>query len=71
MNERDPDITIILNDNKFTMVNTRSFEIGTYLYVLPSQCEHVFYSEVPDREGWSFFVRYDPRGRPLKYNIEE
>ena len=21
--------------------------------------------------GWSFFVRHDPRGRPVKYNLEE
>jgi hypothetical protein len=71
MNEHDPDRTIILHDNRFTMVNTRSFEPGTYHYVLPSQCEQVFYSEVPGKEGWSFVVRYDPRGRPVKYNIVE
>ena len=21
--------------------------------------------------GWSFVVRHDPRGRPIKYNLEE
>jgi hypothetical protein len=71
MNERDPDRTVILHDNGFTMVNTRSFEPGTDHYVLPSQCEQVFYSEVPGKAGWSFVVRYDPRGRPVKYNIVE
>ena len=40
-------------------------------YVLPSQCEQVFYSEVPGRQGWSFFIRHDPRGRTIKYNIVE
>jgi hypothetical protein len=71
MNERDPDRTVILHDNGFTMVNTRSFEPGTDHYVLPRQCEQVFYSEVPGKAGWSFVVRYDPRGRPVKYNIVE
>jgi hypothetical protein len=53
------------------MVNTWSFELGINHYVLPSQCEHVFYSEVLRRGGWSFFVRYDPRGRLVKYNVVE
>jgi len=44
MNERDPDRTVILHDNGFTMVNTRSFEPGTDHYVVPSQCKQVFYS---------------------------
>jgi hypothetical protein len=71
MNEHDPYRIVILHDNGFTMVNTRSFEPGTYYYVLPSQWEQVFYSEVPGKAGWSFVVRYDPRGRPVKYNIVE
>ena len=71
MNERDPYRTIILHDNICTMVNTRSFELGTSCYVLPRQCEQVFYSEVRRRVGWSFFVRYGPRGRPVKYNVVE
>ena len=50
------------------MVNTREFEPGTEPYVLPSQCEQVFYLEVPGKAGWSYVVRYDPRGRPVKYN---
>ena len=50
------------------MVNTRAFEPGIQPYVLPSQCEQVFYSEVPGKSGWSYVVRDDPRGRPVKYN---
>jgi hypothetical protein len=26
---------------------------------------------VPCRESWSFFVRFDPRGRPVKYILHE
>jgi hypothetical protein len=66
--ECDPERTIIEHDNGFTMVNTREFEPGTEPYVLPSQCEKVFYSEVPGKAGWSYVVRYDPRGRLVKYN---
>ena len=29
--------------------------------------EQVFYSNVPGERDWSFVVRYDPRGRPIKY----
>ena len=72
MNKRDPDRTVNQHANIFTMVNTREFEPGTEPYVLPSQCEQVFYSEVPGKVGWSYVVRYDPRGRPVKYNhVEE
>jgi hypothetical protein len=71
MNERDPDRTFVIQDNRFTKVNTRSFDRGIDHYVLPSQCEQVFYSKVPGKAGWSFVVRYDPRGRPIKYNIVE
>ena len=53
------------------MVNTRLFEPGTEPYVLQSQCEQVFYLEVPGKAGWSFVVRHDPRGRPVKYNLED
>ena len=54
------------------MVNTRLLESRTSEpYVLPSQCEQVFYSEVPGRQGWSFVIRHDPRGRSVKYNAEE
>ena len=26
---------------------------------------------MPGKAGWSYIVRYDPRGRPVKYNLEE
>ena len=51
------------------MVNTRLFDPGTEPYVLPRQCEQVFYSKVPGKAGWSFVVRHDSRGRPVKYNL--
>ena len=53
------------------MVNTRLFELGTKPYVLPIQCEQVFYSEVPGKVGYSCVVRHDPRGRSVKYNLDE
>jgi hypothetical protein len=68
MHEHHIERTIIEHDNGFTMVNTREFELGTEPYVLPSQCEQVFYSDVPGKVGWSYVVRYDPRGRSIKYN---
>lgn len=72
LNQCDPDRTIIEHANGFTMVNTRLLESRTSKpYVLPSQCEQVFYSEVPGRMGWSFVIRHDPRGRQVKYNIVE
>ena len=71
MNQCDHDETIIEHDNGFTMVNTRLFELGMDPYFLPRQCEQVFYSKVPGRGGWSFVVRHGPRGRQVKYNIEE
>jgi hypothetical protein len=30
-----------------------------------------FYSKVPCERDWSFVVRYDPRGRLVKYFVEE
>jgi hypothetical protein len=51
MHERDPERIVIEHDNGFTMVNTREFESGTEPYVPPSQCEQVFYSEVPGKAG--------------------
>jgi hypothetical protein len=75
MHERDPERTITEHDNGFTMVNTRAFKPGTEPYVLPSQCEKVFYSKVPSKASWSYVVRYDPRGRLLRtkyqYSIEK
>ena len=35
------------------------------------QCEQVFYSEVPGKASWSFVVRHDPRGRLVKYNLDD
>ena len=53
------------------MVNIRLFELGMDPYVLSIQCEQVFYSKVPGKESWSFIVRHDLRGMPIKYNLEE
>ena len=53
------------------MVNTRALEPHTDPYVLPSQCEQVFYSEVLGKSSWSYIVRYHPRGRPVKYKTVE
>jgi hypothetical protein len=39
MNEHDPKRPIIEHENGFTMVDTRTLELGTELSVLPSQCE--------------------------------
>jgi hypothetical protein len=71
MNEHDPKRTIIEHSNVFTIVNTRMFEPSTKTYALPSQCEHVFYSKAPTKVGWSYIVRYDPRGMHVKYNVLE
>ena len=27
--------------------------------------------EVLGKAGWSFVVRHDPRGRPIKYNLDD
>ena len=53
------------------MVSTRNVELGLEPYVVPSQCGQVFYLQVPGRAGWSYVVRYDPRGRSVKYFVEE
>ena len=71
MNQRDPDKTIIEHDNGFTMVNTRLCKPRMEPYVLPRQCEQVFYSEIPGIGVWSFAVRGDPRERLAKYNVQE
>ena len=55
LNQHDLDRTIIEHDNGVTMVNTRLFEPGTKPCVLPSQCEHVFYSD-PSKASYSFVV---------------
>ena len=71
LNQHEPDKTILEHDNGFTMVNTRLFEPGIEPYVLPSQYKHVFYYEVLGKVGWSFVMRHDPRGRLIKYNLDE
>ena len=54
------------------MVNTQALESSRKPYVLPSQCEQVVYLEVLGKAVWSYIVRYDPRGRSVKYNpLEE
>jgi hypothetical protein len=67
MHEHDEERTVTQHANKFLMIKTMMFEIGHDRYVFPSQCEQVFYSNVPGERDWSFVVRYDPRGRPVKY----
>ena len=72
LNRTDTDRTVIEHDSGFTMINTSSFEpIGDEHYVLPSQCEKVFYFGIPHKLVCSFFVRHDPRGRLVKYNVME
>ena len=73
LNQNDPDRTVIDHENGFPIINTRLFElVGDEPYVLPSQCEQVFYLEIPHKLGLSFFVRNCPRGRSINYNaIEE
>jgi hypothetical protein len=65
--EHDEERTVIQHANRFLMIKTMMFERGHERYVFPSQCEQVFYSNVPGEMDWSFVVRYDPRGRPIKY----
>jgi hypothetical protein len=67
MHECDEERTIIQHVNGFSMIKTTVFEREHDRYVFPSQCEHVFYSKILGERDWSFVVRYDPRGRPVKY----
>jgi hypothetical protein len=71
MNEHDDERTIIQCANGFPMIKTMVFEGQNDLYVFRSQCESIFYSNVPGEMDCSFVVRYDPRGRTVKYTIEE
>jgi hypothetical protein len=71
IHEHDEERTIIQHANRFTMIKTTFFEKTNDLYVFPNQCEQVFYSKVPGKRDWSFVVRYDPRGRPIKYIVDE
>ena len=67
MHECDEERTVIQHANIFPMIKTTMVERGNDRYVFPSQCEQVFYSNVPGERDWSFVVRYDPRGMPIKY----
>jgi hypothetical protein len=67
MHERDEERTIIQHANRFPMIKEMVFERGHDHYVFPSQCEKVFYSNVQGDMDCSFVVRYDPRGRQVKY----
>jgi hypothetical protein len=53
------------------MIKKMVFEKTNDRYVFPSQCKQVFYSKVPGKRDWSFVFRYDPRGRPIKYTVDE
>ena len=64
---QDDEMIVIDHDNGLAMINTHRCETNTYYYILPNQCEHVFFLEVPGREGWSFVVSFNLRGRPVKY----
>jgi hypothetical protein len=66
MHVRNEERTVIQHANGFLMIKTTVFERVHDLYVFPSQCEHVFYSNVPGERDWSFVVRYDPRGSHCK-----
>jgi len=71
MHEHDEEKTVTQHCNGLSMIKTTFFEKTNDHYVFPGQCEQVFYSKVRCKRDWSFVVRYDPRGRPLKYIIEE
>jgi hypothetical protein len=71
MHEHDEERTVIRHANGFSMIKTMVFEKANHRYVFSSQCEQVFYSKVPGKRDFSFVVRYDPRGRPVKYIVYE
>jgi hypothetical protein len=71
MHEHDEERTVIKHANGFPMIKTTTFEKTNDRYVFPSQCEQFFYSKVPGKRDWSFVVRYDPRGRPVNYTVDE
>ena len=71
MHEHDEGRTIIQLSNVFLIIKTTMFEGWNDDYVFPSQCDQVFYSKVPSERDWSFVVRYDPRGRPVKYIVDK
>ena len=48
---------VIQHDNGYIMINTRSFElVRDEPYPLPSQCEKVFYLEVPHNRVGHFLL---------------
>jgi len=59
--------TIIDHENGISMINTTMYKLDTKPYILPTQCENVFVSRVLGRASWLYVVRFDPRGRPIKY----
>jgi hypothetical protein len=71
MHEHDYERTIIQHAHGFMMIKKIVFEKTNDRYVFAGQCEQVFYSKVPGKRDWSFVVRYDPRGRRLKYIVDE
>jgi hypothetical protein len=71
IHEHDEKRTIIQHANRFLMIKTKNFEKSNDCYVFPSQCEQVFYSKVIGKRDWTFVVRYDPTGRPVKYIVDE
>ena len=44
------------------------FHVSQSTYLAINIAKQVFYLEVPGKAGWSYVVRYYPRGRPVKYN---
>jgi hypothetical protein len=71
MHEHDEEEIVMQHANELLMIKTMVFEKANDRYVFPSQCEQVFYSKVPSKRDWSFVVRYDPIGRPVKYIVVE
>lgn len=49
---------VIDHNNGFTMITNTRYEASIEPYVLPSQYEQVFYSQVLGRNGWSCVVRF-------------
>ena len=66
INEWDPDRTVILHDNGFTTVSTRSFEPGIDHYVLPSQL-----GEEDDAEDQDVIYVWDEELEEYKPNVLE
>lgn len=69
IHERDSERTLIEHANGFSIPDTRNINIGLERDVLPRKCEQVFYIDVLGKVGSWYVFRYDPRGRPRKYNL--